>query len=138
MRLRPLALLPVLIAVTGCGLITGAGDEFVPAVDSLHVPESLATSEPLPVFLSLRFGSSSCTRFARIEVERGAALVRLRPIGRTTGDRECTADIWTMDTTLVVPGPHQPSIEGRLDLEVVQRGGNAHRSIIIVDPRTHE
>lgn len=134
MRSVPLSLLATLLVAAGCGPLTEPRDEFVPMLNSLHVPESIATSDPLPVFLRLQFGSSSCTRFVRIEVERIAALVRIQPVGRRTGGRVCTMDVWAMDTTLVVPGPHAPSIEGRMDLVVVQDGVDAFRSITLLDP----
>ncbi|MGH7457865.1 MAG: hypothetical protein ACREKN_02125 [Longimicrobiaceae bacterium] len=125
-------LITVLVLLFGC---TSTGldvrRQFVLAADSVTVPDTTASGDPLPVRLTGVVGDSDCYSFLEIRSERLADTLRLAAIGLYQVDeRGCNSGPVPYDETHQADPPFPP---GAFIVEVLQPGGNIIEDTVWVE-----
>lgn len=121
------AVLIAAVALTGTGIGCstgfGTGDEEVRTevahVDSLTVPDEIASSDTLSIHLSGTVGPNGCYSLDRIDEERSPGQLTITPIvhHRTGDDIACTMAIVPLNTTYRAAPPFE---EGTLEIVAPQ------------------
>jgi len=130
-----LGMVALTAAGAGCSMLSNADGEApeserdVAAVDSLHAPAQIATSDTLSLRLTGTVGPNGCYAFDGFDVERAAGQLTLTPVVLQRDADMCTQAIVPLDETyaaappfaegtltVVVPQPDRPDVTATIDV----------------------
>jgi hypothetical protein len=134
---RPAALLAAVVILAGCEVPTRTiQSDFPIVVDDVDVPQTIRTTDPLPVRVMGVIGDSDCYSLLRVDIlwaeERDEVLIL--PMGRLeTGARTCQPQQVLLNEEVVLEPPFQ---QGELGVNVpaTEAGETLRYSVQVVAP----